>query len=187
MKRKTLSILVVVALLILAMPAGLAYAKAQPQNITFNLTGSWQEDGINPDTGEPTSDYYDASVALSGKISDKGGAKYLTPLHGTLAVNGTEYSIQVKQIKQSEPLYGDEMVINFPNGWKLVTVQTQGIVETNIQGKKFIGFLNWGSTTMYDASGGILFTSGGTDLTLSGIVDGKRVSISLAGDVPEIE
>jgi len=193
MKKKTLSMLLVLLLLILAVPAGIADAKAQPQDIAFDLSGSWDEEYID-ETGE-VEDNYKAAVSLSGQISEKGEGKYLsplhgtlalTPLHGTLAVDGSEYKIQVKQIKQSEPLYGQEG-ITLINGLTLVTAQTVAIVEANVQGDKFMGLLKWGSNTLYDADGGIMFSTGGSDLSLSGIVDGKLVSVSLAGENPEIE
>ena len=185
MKKKTLSMLLVLLLLILAVPAGIADAKAQPQDIAFDLSGSWDEEYID-ETGE-VEDNYEAAVSLSGKISEKGGGKYLSPLHGILDVEGTEYKIQVKQIKQSEPLYGQEGTQTLPNGLTLVTAQTVAIVEANVQGDKFMGLLKWGSNTLYDANGGIIFSIGGSDLSLSGIVDGKLVSVSLAGENPEIE
>ena len=194
MKRKTLSILVVVALLILAMPAGLAYAKAQPQNIAFDLTGSWQEDGIDPDTGEPTSDYYDASVTLTGKISDKGGAQYLTPLNGTIGINGGEYKIQLKSVKQSEPLYSVETRYDLPYlppyslGGYIIQSITSGVMEANIEGNKFIGFLQWHSSTQYDNNGEIVGEpTGGSTLVLFGIAGSKYVEVSLDGDAPGIE
>jgi hypothetical protein len=189
MKRKILTSLLLVTVLMLAVPAGIVAAKAQPQDIAFDMTGSWDEEGYDPETGDPIGANYDAAVVLTGKISGKGSGTYLSPLHGTIAVGDSEYSIQVKQIKQSEPLYGDEMVIYYPNSQqpRMVMVTTQGIVEANVEGKKFIGWLDWNSTTMYFPDGTIMFESGGTDLTLSGIVDGKRVSVSLAGGVPSIE
>lgn len=188
MKKKTLSMLMVLAALILIVPAGIVDAKAQPQDIAFDLSGSWDEEFINPETGEPDEANYEAEVILSGKISEKGGGKYLSPLHGALALDdGSEYKIQVKQIKQSEPLYGQEGITTLPNGWTLVISQTVAVVEANVQGDKFMGLLKWGSNTLYDAEGGIIFSTGGSDLSLSGIVDGKLVSVSLAGVNPEIE
>ncbi len=189
MKRKILTSLLLMTILMLAVPAGIVYAKAQPKDITFDLAGSWAEQGYDPETGDPVSASYDAAVVLTGKISDKGGAKFLSPLHGTMAVGDSEYSIQVKQVKQSEPLYGDEMVIYYPNSQqpRMVIVATQGIVEANVEGKKFIGWLDWNSTTMYYLNGDIMYQGGGTNLSLSGIVDGKMVSVSLDGGVPEIE
>jgi len=182
MKKKTLSMLMILAALILIVPAGMADAKAQPQDIAFDLSGSWSEQGLDPDTGDPIDVDYDAAVILSGKISEKGGGKYLSPLHGTIALeDGPEYKIQVKQIKQSEPLYGDEIIYYYPNSEQpsMVMVLTQGIVEANIEGKKFMGWLQWYSNTAYLPTGDILFETGGSELTLSGIVDGKLVSISL--------
>lgn len=187
MKRKLLTSLLLVTVLMLAVPAGIVVAKAQPQDIAFDLAGSWEEEGIDPETGEPVDVDYDAAVILTGKISDKGGGKYLTPLHGTIALDDSEYKVQVKQIKQSEPLYGQEGVTQMPNGWTLVTAQTFAVVEANVEGGKLMGWLEWGSNTLYDADGNVIFSNGGTDVALTGIIDGKLVSVSLAGDSPEIE
>jgi len=190
MKKKTLSMLMVLAALILVVPAGIVDAKAAPQNIAFDLAGSWQEDGIDPGTGTPTTDYYDASVTLTGKISGKGGATYLTPLNGILALDGTEYKIQVKALKQSEPLYGQEISIPMPpaiGGYILIS-QTYGVIEANVEGGKFMGWLQWVSTTTYDADGNVVDEpSGASSLTLNGIVNGKLVSSYVYGDAPEIE
>ena len=195
MKRKILTSLLLLTMLTLAVPAGIVYAKAQPQDIAFDLAGSWDEESID-ETGQEVEDEYEATVILTGKISDKGGGKYLTPLHGTLAltplngtiaVDGSEYKIQVKQIKQSEPLYEQEGITEIPNGSTLVITQTFAVVEANVEGGKLMGWLEWGSNTMYDAAGNVIFSIGGTDVALTGIVDGKLVSVSLAGENPEIE
>jgi hypothetical protein len=187
MKRKILTSLLLMTILMLAVPAGIVVAKAAPQDIAFDLSGSWEEEGIDPDTGEPVATDYGAAVILTGKISDKGDGQYLSPLHGTIALDGSEYTIQVKQIKQSEPLYGQEGVTQMPNGWTLVTAQTFAVVEANVEGGKLMGWLEWGSNTLYDAAGNVIFSTGGTDVALTGIMDGKLVSVSLAGDNPEIE
>ncbi len=185
MKKKTLSMLMILAALILAVPAGIADAKAAPQDITFDLAGSWQEEGIDQ-TG-PIDNYYEAAVSLSGKTSDKGGSKYLSPLHGTLALNGTEYQIQVKALKQSEPLYGEEIRIDLPFGLGyIISEQTQGVVEANTEGSKLMGWLEWHLSTQYDAEDNFVSTSGGSTLILFGIVDGKSVTVTLDGGAPEI-
>lgn len=187
MKRKILTSLLLITVLMLAVPAGIVMAKATSQTIEFDLSGSWSEDGVDPDTGDPIDVDYDAAVILTGKISEKGGAKYLSPLHGTLALDGMEYKIQVKQIKQSEPLYGDETRIDLPSiNRYLIIAQTYGVVEANVEGNKFVGWLQWNSTTWYDYDDNIISTSGGSDLTLNGISDGKLVSGYLFGDAPEI-
>jgi len=193
MKKKTLSMLLVLVLLILAVPAGIADAKAQPQDIAFDLSGSWSEEGINPETGEPVEADYAASVYLTGKTSEKGEAQYLTPLHGTLDVEGTEYKIQVKQIKQSEPLYSSETRWDVPDYFSLdytytITSSTSGVIEVNAEGSKFIGFLEWHITTQYDTDDEMVGEPyGGSTLVLFGIVDGKSVSASLDGVAPVIE
>ena len=150
MKRKILVSLLLITVLMLAVP-GIADAKAQPQDIAFDLSGSWSEDGFDPDTGDPIDKDYDATVILSGKTSEKGGAKYLSPLHGVLALNGSEYKIQVKALKQSEPLFGEKTRVDLPYfppyflGGYIVTYTTNGIIEANTEGSKLIGWLEWHS------------------------------------------
>lgn len=193
MKGKILVSLLLIAVLMLAVPAGIADAKAQPQDIAFDLSGSWSEDGFDPDTGNPIDVDYDAAVILSGKTSEKGGAKYLSPLHGTLALNGSEYKIQVKALKQSEPLFGEETRLDLPDmppfflGGYIITSTMNGIIQANTEGSKLIGWLEWHSSTQYDADDNIVSTSGGgSTLILFGIVDGKSVTVTLDGDAPEI-
>ena len=192
MKKKTLSMLMVLAALILIVPAGIADAKAQPQDIAFSMVGDWSEEGFDPDTGDPVDVDYEAAVSLSGKTSDKSGDKYLSPLHGTLAVDGSEYKIQVKALKQSEPLFGEETRWDLPYlppyflGGYVITSSTNGIIQANTEGGKFMGWLEWHLSTQYDADDNIVSTSGGSTLILFGIVDGKSVTVTLDGDAPEI-
>ncbi len=193
MKKKTLSMLLVLVLLILAVPAGIADAKAQPQDIAFDFSGSWDEEFINPETGEPDEVNYAAAVILSGKTSEKGGAKYLSPLHGVLALNGSEYKIQVKALKQSEPLFGEETRVDLPYfppyffGGYTITSSTSGVIEVNAEGSKIIGFLEWHITTQYDTDDEMVGEPyGGSTLILFGIVDGKYVTVTLDGGAPEI-
>ncbi|MGB2815378.1 MAG: hypothetical protein WBC75_09880 [Dehalococcoidales bacterium] len=192
MKKKTLSMLMVLAALILIVPAGIVDAKAQPQDIAFSMVGDWSEEGFDPDTGNPVDVDYDAAVSLSGKTSEKSGSKYLSPLHGILDVEGTEYKIQVKALKQSEPLYVDETRIDLPYfppywlGGYIISSTNSGIIEANIEGSKFIGWLEWHLSTQYDADDNIVDTSGGSTFILFGIVDGKSVTVTLDGDAPEI-
>ena len=53
MKRKILTSLLLLTILMLAVPAGIVDAKAAPQAIAFDLSGSWDEEGIDPETGQP--------------------------------------------------------------------------------------------------------------------------------------
>jgi len=184
MNKKNLSLLMVLVALIVVLPAGIAVAKAATQNITFNLAdGSWQESEVD-------TSYFVAAVNLTGKLMERGGAQYLTPLHGVLTVEDAEYKIQVKALKQSEPLYVQEMTITLPpsmGGYILMT-QTYSVVEANVEGGKFMGWLQWATTTRYDADGNIVGeTSGSASLTLNGVVDGKLVSRYVSGEAPEIE
>lgn len=180
MKRKTLSMLLVLAVLILAVPAGIVAAKSADNTIAFDLEGDWT--AFEPTTGDPIQS--DATAILTGKINEKNGRFYLTPLNGTITIGDVEYPIHVKEAKQSEPIYQQHYELDT----QYVYMDNEDwicFVEVNIDGDKLVGKLYWYDHYKLIKINGKVYESEGTDLEFSGVVDGNWVDCLLSGDLPQ--
>lgn len=186
MKRK-LVVLVVLSVLLLAVPAGVAVAKSAPQAISFDFMGTYEvSEPISGNvTGSPP-----ANVTLTGHVKDKNGAQYLTPLNGVITIGEAEYQILVKEAKQSEPVFYWEWERHYSNSsipYYWVYRNWNSLAEVNIEGSKCIGWLSWQSVTTYNVTNDeVLNISGSSELNFSGVVDGNMVNGYLDGDFPEI-
>ena len=89
---KKLLLILVAAILVLILPAGVVAAKTVANRIEFNLDdGTYEIGGTAPP----------ASAVLTGNLREKDTGMYLSPLKGTLTIDGEEYDISVKAEKQS--------------------------------------------------------------------------------------
>ena len=86
------------------------------------------------------------SAVFDGTIKDKDGTLYLSPQTGTITIDGVEHQIQVKQAKQSEPVFYVEdswcMEYNPCDKWCYEWENGITISEVNIEGRKYFGNLN---------------------------------------------
>ena len=191
MNKKILVILLAVALAMSAAAIGTAAAKTTTQSIEFTLEG-WGE------SYDPVTDTWisvPVSAVLDGNIKDKDGTYYLSPQTGTITIDGVEHQIQVKQAKQSEPVFYDEdswcyywnPCDNYCYEWE----NWMTIGEINIEGRKYIGNLNWYQDHYWGTDWWTCepyeYYWDGSYLYFQGIVDGKMMSFWLNGDFPVID
>lgn len=174
MNRKVIAILFVATMVMSLAAIGTAAAKTTKQNIEFNLNEG--EYCTYYPGGEE--DCVDASAVLTGNIRDADGTYYLTPLRGTITVDGVDHKIHVKSAKQSEPLYYFEEVIGEPGDEDYFKFQAwRTPVEVNINGDQYVGELGW---VRYEDNDGVY---GDSDLFFIGNVDGNGVECWLDEDI----
>ena len=184
--------LLAVALAMSAAAIGTAAAKTTTQSIEFTLEG-WGE------SYDPVTDTWisvPVSAVLDGNVKDKDGTFYLSPQTGTITIDGVEHQIQVKQAKQSEPVfyYEDSECWWYDacnNGcYEMESWMT--ISEINIEGRKYIGNLNWhkyhdwGVYQLNCECEPYDYYYEESYLYFTGIVDGKMMDFWLSGDFPVI-
>lgn len=180
MNRKVIAILFAVILVMSVAAMGMAATTATTQKIEFNLNGSY--DTSDPATGIWTS--VPAAAILTGNIKDKGGTQYLSPQTGTITIDGIDHQILVKQPKQSEPVYYYEYEWGTPGVEYYKYQYWNAIVEVNIGGDKYIGWLSW-YKYHYEWYGSV-YDDAYSYLSFQGIVDGKMANCWLSGDFPKI-
>ena len=188
MNRKIIVLLITMALAMSALSIGTAAAKTTTNNIEFTLDG-WA------DTTDPLTNTFNTvsvSAVFDGNIQDKNGAYYLQPLTGVITIDGEEHQIQIKQPKQSEPVYYDEIIDSFYiDACFNLQFELQNWMtfsEVNIDGHKYIGDLNWYQISIFGIFDcePIDDSEGRTELSFRGIIDGKRMTFMLDGDYPVI-
>jgi len=147
-------------ILAVSIPTGFALAKTEVKNIEFNLTGYW----TTREQASQSAQSHFCRVHLEGNLREKGDLKYLSTLTGTIYDTNTnvEYTIEVKPVDESEPLY--HWTVGTRDEWR-------SYVVANIEGRKTVGILYWPFQVK-------------TWLYLDGVVDGKLVSFSLWGPLP---
>ena len=174
MNRKVIAILFVATMVMSLAAIGTAAAKTTTEKIEFDLDSGVY---VTFYPGEPE-DVVDASAVLTGNIKNADGTYYISPLSGTITVDGVDHKIHVKSPKQSEPLFyfedgygepGDEDYFKF-QAWFTP-------VEVNINGDKYVGDLGW---ERYEDNDGVF---GDSDLYFTGIVDGNGVECWLDEDI----
>ena len=179
MNTKVIAVLLAAALVMSVTAIGMAAAKTTTQKIEFNLDG-WY-DTYDPATGTWTD--VPAYAILTGNIKDKDGTLYLSPQTGTITIDGIENQIQVKTPKQSEPVLYYEYESGTPGSGNYYKYQDwYTMVEVNIEGKKYIGWLDWGK--YHEEWGGSVWDYEYSYLSFEGIVDGKMAHCWLYGDFP---
>lgn len=161
---KKLPLILVAAILALILPAGVVVAKVLVNQIEFNLDDGTYEIRDTSTVSVP------ASVVLRGNLREKGTDMYLSPLSGTITIDGEEHSILVKAEKEPEP------VNHIQNGvldvyWQQVLVHVEGWKSTS-------GVLQWGTK-----SSGEVFS----ELEFWGTVDGGDVDCETTGSLPIID
>lgn len=181
--------LLVVALAMSAAAIGTAAAKTTTQSIEFTLEGYGE-------SYDPVTDTWisvPVSAVLDGNVKDKDGTFYLSPQTGIITIDGVEHQIQVKQAKQSEPVYYNE------DSWEWYYSdcyhsygeweEWMTVSEINIEGRKYIGTLGWYQQYYYEVYACIPYEGywDGSGLYFQGIVDGKMMSFWLNGDFPVID
>lgn len=188
MNKKILVMLLAVALAMSVTAIGTAAAKTTTQSIEFTLEG-WGE-SYDPVTN--TWEEVPVSAVLDGNVKDKDGTIYLSPQTGTITIDGVEHQIQVKQAKQSEPVlyYEDSWCWDWDecNWWCYEWNEWITYSEINIEGRKYIGTLNWyqyHDRGMWDCDQYDYYYEG-SYLDFRGIVDGKLMNFWLYGDFPVI-
>lgn len=164
---KKLLLILVAAILALILPAGVVVAKTAVKQIEFNL-----DDGTYEIRGTVS---VSASVVLTGNIREKGTNIYLSPLTGTITIDGEEHNILVKAEKQSEPV----IHIYRDIGGRVYDVDLQRVL-VNVKGWKATGILQWG-TKSYEG-----VTTEFSELEFWGTVDGKQVDCEISGPLPII-
>ena len=178
MNRKVITLLLAATMVMSLAAIGTVAAKTTTQKIEFNLND-----------GEYCTDYPDdedcvpASAVLTGNIMDRDGTMYLSILKGTITLGGVNHKIQVKSLKQSEPITYEIDVEGTPNeGDYQVCEEWFTPVEINIQGDKYIGYLEW--TKCYGETDGNVLEYEYSLLYFFGIVDGNEVECGMIGDFP---
>ncbi len=141
---KKLLLILVAAILVLILPAGVVAAKAEANRIEFNLDGTYEIGGED----------LTAEAVLTGNLREKDGNIYLSPLKGTITIDGEEYDISVKAKKQSAHLTHSETPPD-PRIKNQFDIDLQNII-VNIKGSKaasYSGILtlgedssDWGNT-----------------------------------------
>ena len=125
---KKLLLILVAAILVLILPAGVVAAKAEANRVEFNLVGTYDIGGED----------LDASAVLTGNLRKKDGNLYLSPLKGTIMIGGEEYDISdisVKAKKQSAHLSQSESPDRVPPIRNQFDIDMQEII-VNIKGSK---------------------------------------------------
>lgn len=161
--KKIVMVLLAVALAV-SIPTGIALAKTEVKSIEFN--NNWAYWQTRPQDSEYVENH-SCRLHLEGTIREKGGLKYLSTLTGTIYDKNTnvEYTIQVKPVDASEPLY--HWTAGTRDEWR-------SYVVGNIEGRKTVGILYWPYR-------------GEAHLYLDGVVDGNYVGISSVGSPPTID
>jgi len=178
--KKLVVVLLAASLAILA-STGVAAAGTTVKAIEFDLEGEYVS--YEPVTGIETS--VPASAFLTGNIRDKGGTRYLSPLTGTITIDGMEHNILVKAAKQSEPIYYWEWEEGTPGEYYYKGYHVYSFVEVNIEGDKCIGWLFW--YKVHWEYYGIVIDEEMTELEFNGVVDGRWVTGYLEGGLPTID
>ena len=161
--KKIVMVLLAVTLAV-SIPTSIALAKTEVKSIEFNNGWAyWQTRPQDSDDVETHS----CRLHLEGTIREKGDLKYLSTLTGTIydKITEVEYTILVKPIDESEPLY--HWTVGTRDEWR-------SYVVGNIEGRKTVGILYWPY-------------QGKAHLYLDGVVDGNYVGISSVGPLPTID
>ena len=179
MDRKVIAVLFAATLVMSVVAIGMAAAEITTQKTEFNLDGYYET--FDPATGIET--IVPARAILTGNIRDADGTWYLSPQRGTITIDGIENQIQVRPLKQSEPvIYGEEVDGSPDTGNYYIDQYWFTMVEVNIGGKKYTGRLGWDK--IYEEWDGGSEEYGYSYLEFYGIVDGKDHQSWLDGDFP---
>ncbi len=138
---KKLLLILVVAILVLILPAGVVAAKAEANRIEFNLDGIYKIVGDN----------LTVSAVLTGNLREKDTGTYLSPLNGTITIDGKEYDISVKARKQSNLLTHQPPP---PIGGTRFDLYTQQIV-VNVKGSKAASYSGFVALGKVSYNGGV--------------------------------
>lgn len=95
-------------------------------------------------------------------------------MSGIIKIDGVDNNIQIKGVKQSEPLAYFAYEYGTPGSYYVKYESWQAPVEINMRGHKCIGFITW-YRYHYDDWGEV-YDYKGSNLNFNGIVDGKPVS-----------
>lgn len=150
--------------------------ETEVNKIEFNLEGLYQT--YDPVTKTWTS--VPASAVFDGNIRTQGDNNYLSPLSGIINIDGVDNNIQIKDVKQSEPMAYIVDEYGIPGDYYYKIEQWMGLTEVNIQGHKFIGQVGW--YNWYEYYYGMESEGQESILYLSGVVDGKPASAMLWSD-----
>lgn len=170
---KKLLLILVAAILVLILPAGVVAAKAEANRIEFNLDVGTYKIG----DAEPVS----ASAVLTGNLREKDGNLYLSPLKGTLMIGDVEYDISVKAEKQSDLLihrYRYSGIYQYDNDLQYIMVNVKGSKAASYSGHLKLGEDSHDRGTTWE------FFS---ELEFEGTVDGVPFSCSIRGPHPIID
>jgi hypothetical protein len=150
--------------------------------IEFDMMGYYRKyDTVAADWVEA-----DASANLTGNLKTRGSMMYLSPLKGTITINGTENKIKsnlvVNSSKQSEPLayYEYQTVDEDGNNWRFERYYMY--IDANAEGSKYNGYLVLEKRYMNGS-----FHEERSLLRLQGIVDGEMVSCAFWGNYPPMD
>lgn len=179
---RNLTTTLLVAAVVMSAAIGIAAAVTTTNQIEFNLNqGAYYTN--DPVTGTYT--YVPASAVINGIIKNKDGTLYISPQTGTITIDGVDHNIQVKNAKQPEPILYYKYEYGTPGQYYYKYEYWYDMVEVNIEGNKYIGWLYWSKyhqeyySTVYDYAS--------SQLGFQGIVDGKMVSASVwAPNLPVI-
>jgi hypothetical protein len=168
MKKRLLLFLVLLLALSISTIPGIA--ETQGKLIKFDLAGECTEFPGYIIHGDP-------EATFEGYLKEKDGEYYISPLKGTLFMNGVEYNFKYKQIKQSDPLY--HYYFSHPPEYTVEDFLSFGEIE--IEDWKSVGRVSWYEMEFYGNP------SGGSALFFDGILDNSFYTCTLLGGVPVIE
>jgi hypothetical protein len=184
-KRKVTTVVLAVVLLMTLCAPVMAAENSTPQEINLDLCeGTYETWAIGPD-GDDTE--VPASALLKGNIRFKDEYRYLSPLSGTINIDGVANLISVTLPKQSEAIEYYELWIGTPGDtdWEY-NEMIYCYVEVNIEGNRYIGTLYCTHRIVCWPDGSI-HEYGTSELIFIGYMDRKGVMCSLSGDWPEID
>ena len=179
MKKKILMVVLALTLAVSLLPS-VTLAKTEVRAIEFNLNG------VCYITESSTQWESEVDVNLEGNYRQKGDLIYLSPLTGTVTIGHETYSISVKPLNQSEPLWHSYWEFELSAG-SLTEDYKTAFVEVNFKGSKGVGVgvLTWGGWSFSSSS--VSDSSSSSDLSFKGVVDGRFVKFGVNGSPPTIE
>ncbi len=164
MKKRVIAILLV-AVLLMILPAALVAAKETTHTINFNLDGKYlTKDYFSDWAAVPV----DANATFGGELREKNGNWYLSTLTGNITIDGVPHEIVVQQ------LYHPPRVNYHLNYDTLYSKSEQWycLVEVNIDGDKYAGWL-WFWVIYSKVNGEPIPVGGQSFINFQGIIDGK--------------
>lgn len=149
--------------MLLALPMS-AIGATNNEKVTFDLEGYYRTYDHDSQVWGPSQP---ASALFSGTIRTKNGETFLSPLNGTITIDGITYNLSVQPLNVSEEIVHEDF-----GSWDA----WYDLVIINFDGENSSGSIRWED---YDWMEGI------SKLRFNGIKDGNLTEGYLTGGFPE--